>query len=120
MLCFDDRWLEKQSLKPSDIRGFVHAAGQPTCHFKILRERGLDKRRVIIDETASRIRRKGTAQGNERQALRLRGRQRRKRRQRIRKDRKSLYFGKQVICLHPAKRRGVFTLALFYGIKLAK
>lgn len=52
MLCFDRRWLAAQSLSPTDIKGFVHDAGQPTCHFNVLRERGLDTRRVIIDETS--------------------------------------------------------------------
>ncbi len=52
MLCFDERWLAKHNLKPSDITGFIHDAGQPTCHFNVLRERGLDTRRVIIDDSA--------------------------------------------------------------------
>ncbi len=34
------------------ISGFIHDAGQPTCHFNILRERGIDTRRVIIDESS--------------------------------------------------------------------
>ena len=29
-----------------------NSKNQPTCHFNVLRERGLDKRRVIIDESA--------------------------------------------------------------------
>lgn len=52
MLCFDSSWLEKYKLTPTDVSGFVHDAGQPTCHFNILRERGIDTRRVIIDESA--------------------------------------------------------------------
>lgn len=52
MLCFDKQWLAAQDLCPMDIKGFIHDAGQPTCHFNVLRERGLDTRRVIIDETA--------------------------------------------------------------------
>lgn len=52
MLCFDASWLSAHGIKPSDIAGYVHDAGQPTCHFNVLRERGLDKRRVIIDESA--------------------------------------------------------------------
>lgn len=52
MLCFDDSWLSVHGIKPLDIAGFVHDAGQPTCHFNVLRERGLDPRRVIIDETS--------------------------------------------------------------------
>ena len=52
MLCFDEKWLSKHGIKASDISGFIHDAGQPTCHFNVLRERGLDTRRVIIDDSA--------------------------------------------------------------------
>ena len=52
MLCFDPSWLAEQGLHPDRICGFIHDAGQPTCHFNVLRERGLDTRRVIIDESA--------------------------------------------------------------------
>ncbi len=52
MLCFDGRWLGKYGMKPTDIDGFIHDAGQPTVHFNVLRERGLDFRRVIIDADA--------------------------------------------------------------------
>lgn len=52
MLCFDKTWLLKHNIKPADIAGFIHDAGQPTCHFNVLRERGLDTRRVIIDDSA--------------------------------------------------------------------
>ena len=33
--------------------GFVHDAGQPTCHFNVLRERGIDTRRIIVDDSAA-------------------------------------------------------------------
>ena len=52
MLCFDKRWLGKYGIDPMDIAGFVHDAGQPTKHFNVLKEAGVDSRRVIIDETA--------------------------------------------------------------------
>ena len=52
MLCFDASWLSVHGIKPSDISGYLHDAGQPTCHFNVLRERGLDTRKVIIDETS--------------------------------------------------------------------
>lgn len=52
MLCFDDKWLSAHCIKPTDISGFIHDAGQPTCHFNVLRERGLDTRRVIVDDSA--------------------------------------------------------------------
>jgi len=52
MLCFDRRWLVKHDLKPMLVAGFFHDAGQPTTHFNVLRERGVDTRRVIVDEAA--------------------------------------------------------------------
>lgn len=52
MLCFDKAWLSKHGIKPIDVAGFIHDAGQPTCHFNVLRERGVDTRRVIIDNSA--------------------------------------------------------------------
>ncbi|MBO5052263.1 MAG: alpha/beta hydrolase [Clostridia bacterium] len=52
MLCFDDKYLAPYGIHPTDIAGFVHDGGQPTAHFNVLRERGLDTRRVIVDESA--------------------------------------------------------------------
>ena len=52
MLCFDEAWLSEQGIEASEISGFLLDAGQPTCHFNVLRERGIDTRRVIIDESA--------------------------------------------------------------------
>lgn len=52
MLCFDGRWLGKYGISPMQLSGFVHDAGQPTCHFNVLRERGIDTRRVMIDDSA--------------------------------------------------------------------
>lgn len=52
MLCFDASWLAAQGIEPDRIAGYVLDAGQPTCHFNVLRERGLDTRRIIIDEAA--------------------------------------------------------------------
>lgn len=52
MLCFDKALLSEHGIQPTDIAGFIHDAGQPTCHFNVLRERGIDTRRVIVDESA--------------------------------------------------------------------
>lgn len=52
MLCFDKRWLAPYKIDPAEIDGYIHDAGQPTCHFNVLRERGIDSRRVIIDDSA--------------------------------------------------------------------
>ena len=51
MLCFDGRYLGAHGIDPLDVDGYIHNAGQPTAHFKILQERGYDKRRLIVDET---------------------------------------------------------------------
>lgn len=52
MLCFDDKYLSPYNLPAGTIKGYIHDAGQPTTHFNVLRERGIDSRRVIIDEAA--------------------------------------------------------------------
>lgn len=52
MLCYDKKWLGIHRISPMDIAGFLHDAGQPTAHFNSLRERGIDSRRIIVDETA--------------------------------------------------------------------
>ena len=52
MLCFNPSYLAKHGLSGADIDAWYHDAGQPTAHFNVLKERGLDYRRVIIDETA--------------------------------------------------------------------
>ncbi len=52
MLCFDERYLAPYQLPKDIIKGYIHDAGQPTTHFNVLRERGIDPRRVIIDEAA--------------------------------------------------------------------
>ena len=52
MLCFDKKWLAPHGIAPDSITGYIHDAGQPTAHFNVLREQGIDSRRVIIDDTA--------------------------------------------------------------------
>ena len=52
MLCFDKKYLAPYGIDPADLSGFIHDAGQPTVHFNVLRERGIDTRRVMIDESA--------------------------------------------------------------------
>lgn len=52
MLCFDKKYLNIYDLSPMDFSGFIHDAGQPTTHFNVLKSRGIDSRRVIIDEAA--------------------------------------------------------------------
>lgn len=52
MLCFDKKYLAKHGMTNADIAGYYHNAGQPTTHFNVLSERGLDSRRAIIDDAA--------------------------------------------------------------------
>ncbi len=52
MLCYDRKWFAPYNLTTMEFAGWVHDAGQPTAHYNIMRERGLDTRRVIIDESA--------------------------------------------------------------------
>lgn len=52
MLCFDKKYLAKYGINSDSMSGYIFNAGQPTTHFNVLRERGLDTRRVIVDEAA--------------------------------------------------------------------
>ena len=52
MLCFDTHYLKDAGVDPFDVAGYLPDAGQPTAHFNVLKERGVDSRRVIIDESA--------------------------------------------------------------------
>lgn len=52
MLCFDKKYLAKHGILPTDVAGYIHDAGQPTVHFSVLKEMGLDPRRIIVDQFA--------------------------------------------------------------------
>lgn len=52
MLCFDKKYLEMHNIDSDMISGYIHNAGQPTVHYNVLRERGIDTRCVLIDEAA--------------------------------------------------------------------
>ena len=52
MLCFDDKYLAPYEIPEGIIKGYIHDAGQPTTHFNVLTERGIDSRRIIVDEAA--------------------------------------------------------------------
>lgn len=52
MLCFDRSYFDKYQVPARAISGFVLDAGQPTTHYNVLRERGEDSRRVIVDHAA--------------------------------------------------------------------
>lgn len=52
MLCFDKQYLAQHEIAPDDIDMFIFDAGQQTVHFNVLKERGIDSRRILIDEAA--------------------------------------------------------------------
>ena len=52
MVYFNPHYLGQYGISPDDIKGWIFDAGQPTVHFNILRERGLDTRLVRVDEAA--------------------------------------------------------------------
>ena len=52
LLCFNKDYLGKHDINVMDIAGFVHDAGQPTTHFNVLKELGIDGKRIIVDEKA--------------------------------------------------------------------
>lgn len=52
MLCFNRKYLAKYSITNKTIDGYYHNAGQPTVHFNVLKELGLDERRIVVDEKA--------------------------------------------------------------------
>lgn len=52
MLFFNRAYLLKHRLTPDQFSGFIFDAGQPTTHFNVLREYGIDTRAIRCDETA--------------------------------------------------------------------
>lgn len=52
MLCFDKKYLAIHNIDADTVSGYVMDAGQPTTHFNVLKERGIDSRRIIVDEAA--------------------------------------------------------------------
>ena len=52
MLYFDRRYLGAHGIDPDGLAGYVFDAGQPTTHFNVLRERGIDTRAIRVDEAA--------------------------------------------------------------------
>ncbi len=52
MLYFAPQYLAAVGLRAEDFDGFILDAGQPTTHFNVLRERGLDSRCIRVDDAA--------------------------------------------------------------------
>jgi len=51
-LCFNSKFFEEAGVDKDRIDGWFHDAGQPTVHFNVLKECGVDSRREIVDERA--------------------------------------------------------------------
>lgn len=52
MLAFNRQYLAKVNLKTTDIAGWIIESGQPTTHFEVLIQAGLDPNAQIVDERA--------------------------------------------------------------------
>ena len=52
MLYFDPQYLAAVGLQAEEFDGFIFDAGQPTTHYNVLRERGLDSRAIRVDEAS--------------------------------------------------------------------
>lgn len=52
MLYFAKHYLRRAGADESRISGWIFNAGQPTTHFRVLEERGLDGRLIRVDEAA--------------------------------------------------------------------
>lgn len=52
MLCFAKHFLQAVGVDEKIIHGWIFNAGQPTSHFRVLKERGFDGRCVRVDEDA--------------------------------------------------------------------
>jgi len=52
MLFFDKKYLGAHGIDPMELQGYVFDAGQPTVHFNVLKERGMDSRLLRVDEAA--------------------------------------------------------------------
>ena len=52
MLCYDTRYLKNAGVDPSDISAYIHDAGQPTTHFSVLNEYGIQRYTCVVGEKA--------------------------------------------------------------------
>ncbi len=52
MLCYAPDYLVNAGVDPALVAGYVHDAGQPTTHFNVMKERGMNQKRVAVDLAA--------------------------------------------------------------------
>lgn len=53
MLCLDKKYLGKYGIDSDALPGYILNAGPPAAHPNVLNHRGLDKRRVIVDDSSA-------------------------------------------------------------------
>lgn len=52
MLAFDTQYLDKYGIKTTDINGYIINSAQMTSHFNVIAERGINPKRIIVDDAA--------------------------------------------------------------------
>ena len=52
MLAFAPQYLEKYNIQTTEITGYIINSAQMTTHFNVLREKGINTKRIVIDEAA--------------------------------------------------------------------
>jgi len=52
MLAFDPTYLGVYGIKTTDIDGYIIDSAQMTTHFNVLNERGINPKRILVDEAA--------------------------------------------------------------------
>ena len=52
MLAYAPDYLAKYDIKTTDITGYIIDSAQMTTHFNVLREKGFDTKRIMVDEAA--------------------------------------------------------------------
>lgn len=52
MLAFDEKYLGVHGIRTTDIAGYIIDSAQMTTHFNVLRERGISRYRIVVDEAA--------------------------------------------------------------------
>lgn len=52
MLAYDTKYLGAYGIQTTDISGYIIDSAQMTTHFNVLRERGINTKRIVVDEAA--------------------------------------------------------------------
>lgn len=52
MLAYDPKYLGAYGISTTDINGYIIDSAQMTTHFNVLRERGINTKRILVDEAA--------------------------------------------------------------------